>query len=124
MQNFFAERIELLRNEHGLSQRRFAELFGFKQTAYSAWKVGRNEPNFSVISDICKQFNVTSDWLIGLTDVRSTPGRACVRESSEHYAGGCLGCQEKQRTIDSLLVTIKHLSRDHKPTHPDRHHKA
>ncbi len=55
------------------SQAEMAAKFGVSQVAYGRWELGKAEPKYDVLLAICKNFSVSSDWLLGLTDER-TPG--------------------------------------------------
>ena len=50
------------------SQSDFAAKIGIKQTSYSAYERGRMEPSASMIVLICKNANVSSDWLLGMSE--------------------------------------------------------
>ncbi len=58
---------ERLRERRGTrSQAEMANVFGVSQSAYSAWERGAKEPSLSTIGSICREFNVSADWLLGL----------------------------------------------------------
>ena len=56
-------RIKKLRKELDLTQQEFADKIGMKRNTVANYETGRNEPSASVISLICKEFNVNEDWL-------------------------------------------------------------
>ena len=57
------ERIKQLRKALKLTQQEFAENIGIKRNAVANYETGRNEPIGSVFNLICKEYNVTPDWL-------------------------------------------------------------
>lgn len=57
------ERIKKLRKVLGLTQQEFADKIGMKRNTIANYETDRNEPSNSVISLICKTFNVSEDWL-------------------------------------------------------------
>ena len=57
------ERIRKLRRQLDLTQQEFADRIGVKQNTVAQYEMGRNVPMDSVISLICKEFNVNEDWL-------------------------------------------------------------
>ncbi|MDD3251802.1 MAG: helix-turn-helix transcriptional regulator [Lachnospiraceae bacterium] len=57
------ERIKKVRRELELTQQEFADKLGIKRGAIANYEVGRNEPADSVISLICREFNVNEEWL-------------------------------------------------------------
>lgn len=57
------ERIKELRNALGLTQKEFGDRIGIKRNTIATYEAGRNEPISSVISLICKEFDVNEHWL-------------------------------------------------------------
>ena len=68
----FSQRIELLRAEQGISKQRFAMYVGTSSSVVSWWTVGRNSPSVYLIFQIARAFDVSADWLLGLTDERKS----------------------------------------------------
>lgn len=58
------ERIKLIRDYYGLSQKDFASEFNVKQRVYSYYESGEREPSLAIISQICDVFNVNPCWLV------------------------------------------------------------
>lgn len=56
-------RIKELRTELKLTQQGFADKLGIKRGGVANYEIGRNEPSDSVISLICREFNVNEEWL-------------------------------------------------------------
>ncbi len=56
-------RIKKLRTELKLTQQGFADRLGIKRGGVSNYEIGRNVPADSVISLICREFNVSEEWL-------------------------------------------------------------
>ncbi|MBD5482228.1 MAG: helix-turn-helix transcriptional regulator [Lachnospiraceae bacterium] len=57
------DRIKKLRKELDLTQQEFADRIGVKRGGIANYEIGRNEPADSVISLICREFNVNKNWL-------------------------------------------------------------
>ena len=57
------ERIRKLRRIEDLTQEEFGKRVGVKRNTIAQYEMGRNEPIDSVLSLICKEFNVNEDWL-------------------------------------------------------------
>ena len=66
--NKFGERLKELRTEKGLSQKALANKLGCNQSMISFWENGVNEPTESAIRKAALFFEVSADYLIGLTD--------------------------------------------------------
>lgn len=57
------ERLKKLRKELDLTQQEFADRIGMKRNTVANYESKRNEPSTAVISLICREFNVSEDWL-------------------------------------------------------------
>lgn len=62
------EKLKQLRKEKGLSQKIVAEALGITLSAYSNYEQGIREPNLQILVSICKFYDVSSDYLLGLED--------------------------------------------------------
>lgn len=69
----FKDRLIKLRKELHLTQEELAQKIGYTRTAISAWEIGRNEPSNADTIKLSEYFNVSTDYLLGKTDVRN-PG--------------------------------------------------
>lgn len=67
----FKDRLVKLRKELSLTQEEFAQKIGYTRTAISAWEIGRNEPSNADTVKIADFFSVSTDFLLGKTDVRN-----------------------------------------------------
>ena len=68
MENQFAVRLSDFIKETGLSKRKFAEKVGVSAMSVSDWTTGKIQPNAESIFLICKTFDVSADYLLGLID--------------------------------------------------------
>lgn len=57
------ERIKKVRKVLELTQQEFADRIGVKRNTIANYEINRNEPSNSVISLICREFNVNEEWL-------------------------------------------------------------
>lgn len=57
------ERIKKLRKYLDLTQKEFGERIGIKGNTIANYELGRNEPIDAVVSLICREFNVSEEWL-------------------------------------------------------------
>lgn len=57
------DRIRAIRKYFDLTQQEFADRLGIKRGAIANYELGRNEPVDSVVSLICREFDVNEDWL-------------------------------------------------------------
>lgn len=64
----FNERLKELRLEKNLSQNELAEKLGVSQKSISNWETGVREADFETLEKMTKFFNVTADYLLGISD--------------------------------------------------------
>ena len=64
----FANRLKELRIESNFTQRRVAEKLGIRQQSYARYESGAGEPNLETLVAISKLFNVSVDYLLGITE--------------------------------------------------------
>ena len=57
------ERIRKLRRLLDLTQQEFADRIGMKRNTVANYETNRNEPSASVITLICREFQVNEEWL-------------------------------------------------------------
>lgn len=56
-------RLKELRKALNLTQQKFADKLGVKQNTIAQYEMGRNDPSDAVIISICREFNVSENWL-------------------------------------------------------------
>ena len=66
----FSERLKLLRNENRYTQGAMADIFGLKLRGYQGYEYGNTYPTVPGLIQIAKFFDVSTDYLLGLTDKR------------------------------------------------------
>ena len=64
----FKERLKELRKEKHLSQAELAKELQVSQRSISSWETGFRQPDFETLEFLAKFFNVTTDYLLGVTD--------------------------------------------------------
>lgn len=57
------ERIKELRKALGLTQQEMAEKLGIKRNTIAQYEIGRNPPTDTVITLMCRAFDVNEEWL-------------------------------------------------------------
>lgn len=63
-----SERLKELRKIKGLTQKDLAEAIGVSLSAIYSYESRRQIPNIQIIFDICKRYDVSADWLLGLDE--------------------------------------------------------
>ena len=62
------EKLKDLRKEKELTLKQVASGLSIPLQTYAAYEHGTREPSIAMIFAICKFFDITSDYLIGLSD--------------------------------------------------------
>ncbi len=68
MEKCFAERFKELRYEKGLNQVELAKQLGVSNGVISLWENGLREPGMYSLIQIAKYFDVSIDYLVGLSN--------------------------------------------------------
>jgi transcriptional regulator with XRE-family HTH domain len=68
--NSFAQRLKQIRLNKKLSQAKIAADIGVSDTQYQNYEYGKSEPTLTVIIKMCEYFQVSADWLLGLSDIK------------------------------------------------------
>ena len=62
----FMPRLAEIRKAKGLSQNVIAKVLGIPQQQYSRYEQGQNEIPVRYVIELCKFYQVSADWLLGL----------------------------------------------------------
>lgn len=62
----FGQRIKLLRQSKGLTQKQMADKLGLTKSVISAYETDMRMPSYDVLVKIAAHFNVTTDYLLGV----------------------------------------------------------
>lgn len=68
-QEIFIKRLSILLEETNTTQRELAEKVNVTEVTISRYLSGERKPRIEIIHKIAKYFNVSVDYLLGLTDV-------------------------------------------------------
>lgn len=63
-----SERLRSLRKEKQMSQAELATLLNTTNDTVSLWELGKRAPSVEDLKKLCEIFNVSSDYLLGLSD--------------------------------------------------------
>lgn len=62
------ERLQLLKEKRNLMQKDIATGLGIPLRTYQRYEYGEREPQASVVADMARFFQVSADYLLGLSD--------------------------------------------------------
>ena len=69
----FSDRLKKLRDEKGWTKTYVANHLGLaRMQVYANWEYGSREPDYETIKNLANLFGVTTDYLIGRTDSRTS----------------------------------------------------
>lgn len=73
-----SERLKKLRKEKGITQQELANILNTSRSNVANYEVGANEPNIEMLTKITKYFDVTVEYLVGLSPYKN------FEEQTEH----------------------------------------
>ena len=85
-EEIFRERLRRLRTLKGLSQKRIAKELGVSDVGYRYYETGTRRPTFEVLPRLAIFFNVSTDYLLGLSDEPRLPDKETLRIAREIQA--------------------------------------
>lgn len=65
---YFGEKLRALRKERGWSQKELAGRLGLVAASVSAYEQDKKVPSVEILIKICSVFQVSADYLLGLSD--------------------------------------------------------
>ncbi len=69
MEILLGKRLKELREEWGLTQKELSAILNLNSVTYLHYEKSQREPPLSVLADMAKFFDVSCDYLLGLTDI-------------------------------------------------------
>lgn len=93
----FAERLKGILEARHIQQKEIAAQLRVSPAVFSAWIKCRSEPSLDMFANLCTILNLSSDYLLGLTDTleRSKPHSLSVPHSPDPFAD----LTPEQRTV-------------------------
>lgn len=62
------ERLQEIRRDHGDTQKSLAEKLRVSKPTVQAWELGKSSPSHDMLVTLCRMYEVSADYLLGLTD--------------------------------------------------------
>ena len=69
------ERLAEVRNDHDDTQQILADKLSVAVHTVRSWEQGKSSPSHETLVAICKLYNVSADYLLGLSDTRPIYGQ-------------------------------------------------
>jgi len=79
-----AERLRTLRREKNLSKRELVSMLPINYSTYANYESGFREPNSEVLQMLARHFNVSIDYLMGMTENRRKADEVAILTDTEH----------------------------------------
>lgn len=67
----FSERLKQLRNDRKLTQEQLAKILGKTRSTIAGYESENKQPDFDILNELAEYFNVSTDYLLGRTDIRN-----------------------------------------------------
>ena len=71
--DIFSQRLQTLRKSAGENQETLGAVIGIGKTGVSEMENGRKTTTLEKLAVICRYYNVSADYLLGLTDEKRPP---------------------------------------------------
>lgn len=68
MKIILGQRLKELREERGMTQKQLAQALGLNSVTYLHYEKSQREPPLSLLADMAAFFEVSVDYLLGLTE--------------------------------------------------------
>jgi class 3 adenylate cyclase len=104
------QKIRKLREKHGFKQVNLANALQVSPQAVSKWEKGANYPDIDMLMKIARLFDVSADYLLGITDAGSGVFEATVFCSAlSHFAQRSISMSSKE-VADHANMIFYHLT--------------
>lgn len=102
----FLERLKELREEKGYSQKYVAESIKVAQSTYTLYEGGKREPGFETLCELSRFFNVSTDYLLGLDDIRNKESLNSLNSEYRDFSNVIVSFKEAEEFIKQLTNTL------------------
>jgi len=113
MESVLYTRVKQLCDERGLSVTRLESELGFSTSTIQKWKTS-SVPNAASIIKIAQYFNVSTDYLLGITDIESIADEFTNDEAiiSLQRARSKMSPKDRDRMMQMLKLGFEYAFRD------------
>ncbi len=94
------ERLAEVRKDHGDKQKDLAAKMNVSTHTVSSWEQEKSQPNHDMLVKLCRLYNVSSDYLLGLSNIDP----AYVRRKAENLSNED---QEIIKDVEEFLIWRK-----------------
>ena len=80
----FNDKIRKIREDHDMTQKDLAALLNTTQRQYSRWETGQSSFPVEKLTEICRHFNVSADYVLGLQNDSALTKDEILRIENKH----------------------------------------
>lgn len=77
--------LKQLRNEKKITQRQLAKLLNLSPSTIAMYETAQRKPDFETLQKIANFFDVSTDYLLGRTNIRNLYKEAVLQETKASY---------------------------------------
>jgi len=112
----FAKRLEKLRHEKDLTHQQMADMLGITRQAYGNYELAKREPDIKTLKVLADFFNVSLDYLLGKSPVRSSPDHDeptyteiedVIKQEDLQFNGAPLNDEDKEDIMEFIKVVLR-----------------
>lgn len=113
--NILGQRLKLLRQEAGLTQEEFGKPYNLRKSTISQYESGDSRPDDELKKQIALDYNVSLDWLMGISDIRNYLDNSNVTialhsdETSLDYSDLS---DEAKKEVQDFIEYVRHKYKD------------
>lgn len=121
MNTKFGTRIRELRTSAGLTQAELARQLGISPSAVGMYEQGRREPDQTILANLCKILQTTSDRLLGIAPNKKTHREldelidefsgALSKEQILMFNGILITAEDKQKIIEAIRTAAENAAK-------------
>ena len=102
-----AKRIKKERTKKALSQLELSKIIGVSQQTIGSWEVGRTAPDPEMITYLASFFGITTDYLLGSTNIRNAN-----KEEEQDEVTELFETLHKRPEMKALFSASKHATKE------------
>lgn len=105
----FSERLRTLRENSGKTQEEVSNALNIARGTYTHYELGKRKPDFDILIKLAGFFNVTTDYLLGRSDLPdSVNSKSAIHETKAYYGLDIAGLPEEAiKQVADYIELIK-----------------
>lgn len=110
----FSQRLSLLRRASGMTQKQVAQSLSIDRSTYAYYENDKTKPDYGTLTRIAHIFQVSTDYLLGLTD-SNVPATSVMREPPMSYGAPLTGAASLSSLTEdeqSFLIMFRQMTAD------------